>query len=109
MAGRLGVRANAGELVAEPDSGLARVLPAHGRKKHSTDGARWQREGREGRRGMGQRAEMGRGREKAGPTRSLGRGRKREKKKKRWAGWAEKDREKGKGFLFLKMIQTHSI
>jgi len=41
----------------------------------------------------------------------LGRGKeeKGEKKKKRWAGWAEKDREKGKGFPFLKMIQTHSI
>jgi len=39
---RLGVRAKAGELVAGPDLGLARVLPAHGRKKHPTSGARWQ-------------------------------------------------------------------
>ena len=95
------MRAKAGEFVAGPDSGFARVLPAYGRKKHPTGGARWQCEGREGRRGTGQHAEMGQGREKAGPTRSLGRGRKREKRKRRDGPVGLKRRgEKGRLFHF---------
>jgi len=36
------MRAKARDLVAGPDSGLARVLLAHGRKKHPIGGAHWQ-------------------------------------------------------------------
>jgi hypothetical protein len=40
---------------------------------------------------------------------AAGKKRKGEKKKKRWTGWAEKEREKNEGFSIFEKIQTHSI
>ena len=62
-----------------------------------------------GRRGMvlGRREEKGGGKGTGRRDGFLGRGKeeKGEKKKKRWAGWAEKERGKRKAFPFLKRFK----
>jgi hypothetical protein len=83
--------------------GLGRVLPAH-EEGEGSDG-RGPPGGERGGKGAPDWAktrELGRWRG-FGPC---GKERKEGKKKKRWAGWAEKEREKKKAFPFLKLIQT---